>query len=97
MARAGVAIAVSLFMVACGGMRPRIAPDTDDETITVRVRTALLNDRVVHANEIDVTASNGVVTLRGRVHGQSEADAAVALARRIEGVRDVQSELQTDR
>ena len=84
-------------MVACGGMTPRIAPATDDATITVRVRTALLNDPVVHASEMTVTAQNGVVFLRGQVHGQPEANAAIAIARRIAGVRDVQSEIQTNR
>jgi len=97
MSRSYVAIAVSVFVVACGGMTPRIAPATDDATITVRVRTALLNDPVVHASEITVMAQNGVVILRGQVHGQPEANAAIAVARRIEGVRDVQSELQTNR
>jgi hyperosmotically inducible periplasmic protein len=97
MSRNHVAIAFSLFVMACGGMTPRIAPDTDDATITVRVRTALMNDPVVHANEIDVMAQNGIVLLRGQVHGQAEANAAVAVARRIEGVKDVQSELQTNR
>jgi hyperosmotically inducible protein len=92
-----IAIALSVFVVACGGLTPRIAPVTDDASITVRVRTALLNDPVVHASEIDVMAQNGIVFLRGQVHGQTEANAAIAVARRIEGVKDVQSELQTNR
>ena len=65
-------------------------------TLVVRVHTALLNDPVVRGNEIDVTAQNGVVVLRGQVHDAQEADAAIAIAHRIEGVRGVQSELQTD-
>ena len=97
MSRSHVAIAFSVFVVACGGITPRIAPATDDQTITVRVRNALLNDPVVHASEIAVTTQNGVVVLRGQVHGQPEASAAIGVARRIEGVRDVQSELQTNR
>ena len=98
MSRNQVAIVFSVFVVACGGgTAPRIAPATDDATITVRVRTALLNDPVVHASEINVTAQNGIVMLRGQVHGQSEANAAIAAARRIAGVRDVQSELQVNR
>jgi len=97
MSRSHVAIVFCVFVVACGGMTPRIAPATDDATLTVRVRTALLNDPAVHASEITVMAQNGVVILRGQVHGQSEANAAIAAARRIEGVRDVQSELQPNR
>jgi len=97
MSRNQVAIVFSVFVVACAGSTPRIAPATDDATLTVRVRTALLNDPVVHASEINVTAQNGIVMLRGQVHGQSEANAAIAAARRIAGVRDVQSELQVNR
>ena len=97
MPRSYIAIVFCVFVVACGGSTPRIAPATDDATLTVRVRTALLNDPVVHASEVTVMAQNGVVILRGQVHGQPEANAAVAAARRIAGVRDVQSELQTNR
>lgn len=97
MSRSHVAIVFCVFTVACGGMTPRIAPATDDATLTVRVRTALLNDPAVHASEIAVMAQSGVVILRGQVHGQSEANAAIVAARRIDGVRDVQSELQTNR
>lgn len=97
MSRSYIAIVFCVFAVACGGMTPRIAPATDDATLTVRVRTALLNDPAVHASEIDVMAQNGLVILRGQVHGQPEANAAIAAARRIEGVRDVQSELQPTR
>ncbi len=97
MSRSYIAIVFCVFVVACGGSTPRIAPDTDDATLTVRVRNALLNDPVVHASEVTVMAQNGVVILRGQVHGQPEANAAIAVARRIEGVKDVQSELQTNR
>jgi hyperosmotically inducible protein len=97
MSRISFVIVFSVFLISCGGMTPQIAPATDDATLTVRVRNALLNDPVVHASEIGVTAQNGIVVLRGQVHGQPEASAAIAVARRIEGVRDVQSELQTNR
>lgn len=99
MTRTAASLLVALMMTGCGGsMRtPAIAPANDDQTILARVRTALLNDPVVHANEITVTAQNGVVVLTGQVHGTREADAAVAVARRIPGVTDVKSELQTNR
>jgi osmotically-inducible protein OsmY len=97
MSQRHIAIVFCVLAGACGGMTPRIAPATDDATLTVRVRTALLNDPAVHGSEIAVMTQNGVVILRGQVHGQSEANAAIAAARRIEGVRDVQSELQPSR
>ena len=94
-----VMVVLAVLAFGCGGaMRaPRIAQATDDQSLAVRVRTALLNDPVVHANEITVSAQNGVIVLRGRVHDTQEANAAMGVARRIEGVKDVQSELQTNR
>ena len=92
-----LAMALSIAATACGGMTPRLAPGTDDQTIATRVRTALLNDPLVHGNEINVIAQNGIVILQGQVHGQEEANAAIVVARRIEGVKDVKSELRTDR
>jgi hyperosmotically inducible protein len=85
-----------LFSACAGGIRtPQITPATDDQSVAARVRAALLNDPVVHANEISVTAQSGVVVLRGQVHGVQEANAAIAVARRVNGVTDVRSELQT--
>ena len=83
-------LALSLS-VACGGKS--IRPATNDSGISTRVRTALLNDTQVAANEINVTAVNGVVTLSGRVRSVAERDRAVAVARQTTGVSDVRSEL----
>jgi osmotically-inducible protein OsmY len=87
---------VSIVLLSgCAGMKaPTITASRDDETVAAAVRTALLNDPAVHANEISVSVQNGVVTLTGQVHGQQEADAAVATARRTNGVKDVRSELR---
>ena len=92
-------VAIQLMLVGCAGSvsTPRVAPATDDQSLATRVRTVLLNDRVVHGNEIMVSAQGGVVVLSGQVHGTQEADAAIAIARRVEGVKDVRSELQTNR
>lgn len=97
MYRSILALVFLASLPACSGATSRAALPLGDDTIAVRVRTALLNDPVVHANEITVTAQTGVVVLRGQVHGQQEANAAVAVARRVEGVKDVLSELQTDK
>ena len=88
-----------LTLIGCAGSvgAPRVAPATDDRSIAARVQTVLLNDRTVHGNEITATARDGVVTLAGQVHGTQEAEAAVGLARNVEGVKDVRSELQTNR
>ena len=84
-------VLVVTLSVACGGKA--IRPATDDSGISTRVRTALLNDTQVAANGINVTASNGVVTLSGQVRTPAERDRAVAVARQTVGVSDVRSEL----
>jgi hyperosmotically inducible protein len=99
MSRSSAAVLIALFAWSCGGsMRaPVVTPSSDDPSLVARVRTALLNDPVVHGNEVNVTAENGIVVLTGQVHGEQEATAAIAIARRTTGVKDVRSELQTNR
>ncbi len=85
------AFAAPLLLSACG---KSVGETIDDATITTRVKTALLNDPNVNATRIDVSTALGVVTLSGIVRSQAEADRAVAIARKIPGVKDVKSTLQ---
>ena len=83
---------------ACGGMSARsvnTAGAMDDATITARVKTALLNDQQISATKIDVTTSNGVVTMSGTVRSRAEEARAIEVARQTPGVKDVKSTLQT--
>ena len=66
----------------------------DDATISTRVKTALLNDPSVAALHIDVTTSQGVVTLSGTAKSHDEEQKAVAVARGVPGVKDVRSNLK---
>ena len=84
---------VTLGTVACG---KTVGETIDDATITTRVKTALLNDPDVGGLRIDVDTTVGVVTLSGVVKSQAEADKAMALARKIDGVKDVKSTLQVN-
>jgi osmotically-inducible protein OsmY len=98
MIRPYLCVAVVFMCVSCGAMNaPKISSAGDDDSLVVRVRTALLNTPAVHANEIAVNVQSGVVVLSGHVHGQQEVDAAVGAARRVNGVKDVRSELQADK
>jgi hyperosmotically inducible periplasmic protein len=91
-AAATLALAASLS-VGCGSARTLRPATTDDSSVSTRVRTVLLNDPQVNGGNINVTASNGVVTLSGRVRSEAERERAVALARQTSGVSDVRSEL----
>ncbi len=81
--------------IACAASRatPRAAAP-DDQTLKTRVETSLMNAAGVHANEVTTEVTEAVATLTGTVHSQAEADAAVAAARRVDGVKDVRSNLR---
>lgn len=91
-AAAALTLAATLS-AACGSARAARPAATDDTSVSTRVRTVLLNDPQVNGGTINVTASNGVVTLSGRVRSEAERERAVALARQTSGVSDVRSEL----
>jgi osmotically-inducible protein OsmY len=80
-----------LLLTACG---KTVGETIDDATVTARVKTSFINDPVVGAARIDVDTFKGVVTLSGRVKSKEEETKAVALARGVQGVKDVKSALQ---
>jgi len=84
---------VTAGTVACG---KSVGETIDDATITTRVKTALLNDPDVGGLRIDVDTTVGVVTLSGVVKSKEEEAKAIAVARRIGGVKDVKSTLQVN-
>ena len=73
---------------------PAASPAVADARTAVRVRTAFVNDAVLGLLPIDVRARDGVVTLRGTVRLPEEVDLALALARDVDGVVRVESELE---
>lgn len=80
-----------IMLAGCG---KTVGETIDDATVTTRVKTALLNDPDVGGMRIDVDTFKGVVTLSGAVKSAAERDKAIAVARKIGGVKDVKSTLQ---
>ncbi len=66
-----------------------------DSWITAKVKSALLYNRHVEGNDIDVETHNGVVTLQGTVDSPFEKQQAVAVAGAIQGVKQVRDKLRT--
>lgn len=66
----------------------------EDVTITGKVKTALMQDKGVSANEINVDTVDGIVQLKGNVDSKAEAQRALILARRVDGVKKVKSFLK---
>jgi hypothetical protein len=79
-----------LLLAACGAAT---SATHDDPSIATHVKIALLNDPQVGALRLDARVTQGVVTLSGSVRTQADADRAVAVARRVGGVKDVRSEI----
>jgi hyperosmotically inducible periplasmic protein len=72
------------------------AVDAADAEITASVKSKLMTDENVAARNIDIETENGIVTLRGKVATQTEADRAIELAKGADGVRLVHSYLKID-
>ncbi|MGH9161695.1 MAG: BON domain-containing protein [Vicinamibacteraceae bacterium] len=87
-----LAIALTGSLVA--GCAQRVSRPTDDNTIQVRVTTALLNDPEVKGSAIRVSVTNGVVVLSGPVRTKGEIDKALNVARSVSGVKNVESKLK---
>jgi len=86
-----VTLGVTLMLSACAH---QVKTTNDDATITVRVKTALLNEPDVAIARIEVDTFNGVVTLTGAVKTKEDEAKAIAAARAIHGVTDVKSNLK---
>lgn len=75
-----------------------VARDTketvSDARITSEVKLKFGADDTVKALNIDVDTDNGVVTLRGTVNTKEELNQAVLLAKAVDGVKKVNSELE---
>lgn len=66
-----------------------------DATITSQIKAALVEEHVRSVKHIDVdTDDHGVVKLSGHVQSQQDMDTAVAIARRVDGVRKVENNLR---
>jgi hyperosmotically inducible periplasmic protein len=63
----------------------------DDAVILAKLKAALVADKEVDGLDIKVEIHNGSVQLSGFVDDQRQADKALALARGIEGVSQVES------
>lgn len=64
-----------------------------DSSVTAKVKAALVDDEAIKSTDISVKTHSGVVTLSGFVTSQDQAEKAVALAQKVEGVKSVSDKL----
>lgn len=68
--------------------------ERDDSWISTAVQAKYYGSSDVRGNNVTVVSRDGVVTLRGAVESENAKARAVALAREVEGVKNVQDELR---
>ncbi len=98
--------ALSILMTGCGKREEEVrAPastpmpaasttvgtEIDDSVVTARVKSALLADQDIKSFEIKVETRKGQVQLSGFVDTQARIDSAIALVRKVEGVKGVEN------
>ena len=73
-----------------GGDHPADAGQAASDTwITTKVKSELATTKGVKSMDVTVTTTNGVVTLTGVLATQTDVRKAVAAAKSVKGVRDV--------
>src|SRR5664279_5090227 len=66
----------------------------DDTVLTTKVKTAIFNEPSLKSAEINVETFKGVVQLSGFVSSRDAENAAVAAARKVEGVKSVKNDMR---
>jgi hyperosmotically inducible periplasmic protein len=70
-----------------------VGNEIDDTVITTKVKAALLGNQDVKGFDIKVETRKGVVQLSGFVDSQLAIDRALAVARNVEGIKGVESDM----
>lgn len=73
-----------------------VGTQTDDATLTAKVKLALLKDPVTKARKIDVDTVNGVVTLTGVVKSEEQRRRVLEIVRTTKGVKRVVDNLTVE-
>ncbi len=66
----------------------------DDTVITSKVKAAIFNEPTLKSAEINVETFKGVVQLSGFVSSQGAENTAVAVARKVPGVKSVKNDMR---
>jgi len=66
----------------------------DDTVITTKVKAAILEEPTLKSAEINVETFKGVVQLSGFVSSKAAENTAVAVARKVPGVKSVKNDMR---
>ncbi len=87
-----VALAAVVLLPACSDTR-EAEDQISDAAVTAAVKTRIAADPDLNPFEIDVDTLEGVVTLRGLVETDHQREEAGEVARRTQGVQEVDNQL----
>lgn len=83
-----------VFVSGCNSLTGRTAGQTiDDSTITTAINMKIMEDSELQYLKINVDTFQGHVTLTGTVPSKEAADRLVKIARGVEGVKTVKTNL----
>jgi osmotically-inducible protein OsmY len=85
-----VLITLLMLFAACGEQR------LDDAMLMASVKTQMTAGGRVSPTRVEVDILNGVVTLKGAVPTQEEKDSAEQIARKVEGVKNVNNQISVN-
>lgn len=90
-----VSVTVLVLLAACAG---NITParQLDDAAVATAVRETIRSDAALRGANVTVDARQGVVTLTGMVRNAAQRDRAVADARAVTNVRNVNNLLTVE-
>ena len=72
-----------------GKAAQKVSDFVSDAGLTAKIKSKMALDEVVRARSIDVSTTDGVVTLAGTVRSVAERDQALRLARDTKGIKQV--------
>jgi len=95
--RMGLVAAIAVILASCQSYRNgdarTIGEFTDDAAIQSKLKTALIADKEISGWRIDTEVRKGVVTLYGSVASEALREKALAKAKAIKGVVEVEDRL----
>jgi osmotically-inducible protein OsmY len=96
MRRRGLAVVLSAVIALACSPGPAAAREREmtDRSIADAIETEFIGDPAVPANDIDLDAADGIVTLTGRVNNVLAKDRAERIAETVKGVRSVVNRLE---
>lgn len=98
---AAAALMAGATVHAAGPASPQVqspaateASPAGDAAVTSQVKAALLEDKQLSAQKIDVSTNDGVVVLKGSIPNAEAAQQAIQVTSGVPGVKDVKNELK---